>query len=259
MKKKTINLLIKLTFAVIIFLGGYVAYDYYDADTVRIANWNLNVFGEAKSSNPELMQICASIIEDYDIIFVQEIRDKSETAFPKLCAMLENYSCFSSSRAGRSSSKEQYGVIYKNGINLISFKDFNPDAQDRWERPPIKADFEINNYPITIYNIHTKPDDVQKEMNYLEDVVADSGNVILLGDLNADCAYYNNKKETEFDSWNWLINDGGDTTTSASYCAYDRIILNDDAHDEYRAYGVYKNRITENVSDHYLVWVELEI
>jgi len=260
MKQKTLNSLIKIVFPIVILLGSYTAYDnYYSGETVKIANWNLQIFGETKTSDSELMQTYSSIINDYDIIFVQEIRDKSDTAFPKLCSMLQNYSCLSSSRAGRSDIKEQYGIIYKNEINVTNFYDYNPDSSGRWERPPIRTDFDINGYRLIIYNIHTKPEDVQKELDYLESVAINSGNVIVLGDLNADCSYYNNAKETEFDSWNWVISDDEDTTSSPTNCAYDRIILNNDAFEEYKSDRIYKKGITKDVSDHYLVWVEMKI
>ena len=259
MKKKTINQFIKIIFIIVLVLGGYGFYEYYDSDTIKIANWNLQIFGQTKADNIKLMQIYSSIIENYDIIFIQEIRDKEQTAFSELCFMLQNYSCISSSRAGRTSSKEQYGVIYNNEINLTSFQDYNPDSQDRWERPPIKTIFKIDDYFLTVYNIHTKPDDVQQEIYYLEEVVSDMGNVLILGDLNADCSYYNNEKQTEFDDWNWLIGDDEDTTVAATHCAYDRMILNDDSYEEYISEGIYKQGITKDISDHYLVWVELEV
>lgn len=260
MNKKQTNSIIKLLVFLIILTGGYTAYDtYYADDTIKIANWNLQIFGKAKAANPEIMDFYVDKINDYDIIFIQEIRDSSQTAFPKLCSMLQNYSCESSSRAGRSSSKEQYGVIYKNGINLTSFKDYNPDKQDRWERPPIKTIFDINGYRLVVYNIHTKPDDVQNELDYLEDLISNSGNIIVLGDLNADCTYYNNEKEIEFDNWEWLITDNQDTTVSATNCAYDRMILNNDALEEYKKSGIETSGITKDISDHYLVWVEMKI
>lgn len=224
---------------------------------MKIANWNLQIFGQEKSSNPELMQIYTEKINNYDIIFVQEIRDSSGSAFSKLCSQLQNYSCLSSSRAGSSDSKEQYGVIYKKGINVTEFKDFNPDS--RWERPPIKILFDITGYSVSVYNIHTKPENVQEELFNLENVVENFGNVIVLGDLNADCSYYNNEKQNEFDSWNWIIKDSDDTTTAKSSCAYDRIILNSDAEKEFKNYGIDKNKITTEVSDHYLVWLEMKL
>ncbi len=258
MKKRTKNL-IQFILMILIGFGGYTAYESFSGDTIKIANWNLQIFGESKASDLSLMQFYINKINNYDIIFVQEIRDSSGTAFPKLCSVLQNYSCLSSSRAGRSGSKEQYGLIYKKGINITSFTDYNPDSQDRWERPPINVLINSNGYSFRVYNIHTKPEDVQAELKNLENLVDDYGNVIILGDLNADCSYYNNGKQSEFDSWNWIISDSDDTTTAKSSCAYDRIILNSDAKQEFVSYGIDKQEITDAVSDHYLVWFELKI
>lgn len=258
MRKSTINLLIILTTITILLFGIYIIYDnFFNHQTIKIANWNLQIFGESKASKPELMDFYSSVIDDYDIIFIQEIRDKSETAFPELCSMLINHTCNISSRAGRGNYKEQYGIIYKNNIRMISFYDYNPDKRNRWERPPIRTDFRIKNYSLTIYNIHIKPEDVKRELHYLEGVAIKNGNVVVLGDLNADCDYYNRK--TEFENWNWIIKDIDDTTSSYTNCAYDRILLNSDSYEEYIFSGIYKKQITPEISDHYLVWVELKI
>ena len=225
-------------------------------NTIKIANWNLQIFGTDKASNQDLLNSYAEKISDYDIIFIQEIRDNSNEAFPKLCSMLPDYNCMNSSRAGRSVSKEQYGIIIKEGIKINSFKDYNPDQEDRWERPPIEVSIGLNSHDLTIFNIHTKPDDVKNELDYLDDLPTDK-NTIIIGDLNADCSYYNNTKEAEFDSWNWVIKDDEDTTVSSTKCAYDRIILTPNLNFKLIHYGI-DNNITKDQSDHYLVWVELQ-
>lgn len=237
--------------------GSEEKYPTSPIDKIRIANWNLKIFGNSKASDENLMQLYSSIIDDYDIVFVQEIRNKDQTAFTKLCSLLPDYDCDVSSRAGRSTSKEQYGIIFKKGIEVTKLKDFNPDSQDRWERPPVEVTFDIGGYELIVYNIHTKPTDVPSEMNYLEDVVLSESNVMVLGDLNADCSYYNPSSEDDFDSWHWIIEDSEDTTVSSTDCAYDRIILNDDAYEEYSGSGIFRGGIEPEVSDHYLVWIEL--
>ncbi len=230
-----------------------------DAENFTIANWNANVFGVKKASDNELMNLYSSVIRNYDIVFLQEIRDESGESFKTLCSSLSSYDCDISSRAGRSSNKEQVGIIYRKGIKIINFTDFNPDALDRWERPPIKLDFEINNYNFTAYNIHTKPTNASLELTNLEKVVSNQGNTIILGDLNADCGYYEPGIENQFTHWNWIISDYDDTSISNSSCAYDRIIINDDAKNEFDAYGIFSKNITSEVSDHYLVWAEFKI
>lgn len=260
MKKRNVIILIKIiVLLIIIFAGYFLSKGLLNFHSVKIASWNLDVFGEKKSGDAELMNLYADKINDYDIIFIQEIKDKGETAFPKLCALLQNYSCMMSSRAGTTSSKEQYGVIYKDSVKLIYMKDYNPQESNKFERPPIEVAFDVKGYRMTVYNIHTKPDNVKSELENLEAIVSDYENIIIIGDLNADCSYYDTKRETEFDGWNWIIGDSDDTTSGSSNCAYDRIILNDDAKKEFLSYGIVKQGINTDVSDHYLVWVKMKI
>ena len=227
--------------------------------TFKVANWNLQIFGDTKASKPELMNFYADKLDNYDIDFIQEIKDADGSAFVKLCSMMGGYECKISSRAGRSTSKEQYGIIYKKGISIVEFKDYNPDSQDRWERPPIEVTFNVDGYELTIYNIHTKPDDAPQEIASLEGIAKSSGNVIVLGDLNADCSYYNPSVEHDFSSWNWIIKDSDDTTVSDTNCAYDRIIMDSDAYNEYQDSGIDMSGINKDLSDHYVVWVELKV
>lgn len=207
------------------------------------------------------MNIYSTKIQKYDIIFVQEIRDDTGQAFNSLCSMLSDYYCLNSSRAGSSTSKEQYGVLYKKDIEVTQFLDYNlvKENQKYFNRPPIAVTFSINGDLIKVYNIHTDPDSVPLELNNLQSIVNDSGSVMIIGDLNADCSYYDNSNETQFDSWTWVIPDNQDTTTKSTDCAYDRIILNEDAAKEYVSYGIDKDNITEEVSDHYLVWAEMKV
>ena len=54
------------------------------------------------------MQTYADIIDDYDIIFVQELRDKDESAPNDLWELLPDYQFAISSRPRRFSSKEAF-------------------------------------------------------------------------------------------------------------------------------------------------------
>lgn len=232
--------------------------------TITIASWNLQIFGKTKAANLSLMDLYVSILDDYDVVIVQEIREVDGTAFEQLCARLPDYTCAVSSRSGRSTSKEQYGVLYKTktfsgaSLQLTHFEDFNPDEQDRWERPPLAVTFAVDDYTFTLYTIHTIPDDVLNELEALEDLVEDRGNVIVLGDLNADCAYYTPEETPTFVDWHWILDDQEDTTVANTNCAYDRIVLNKDANNEYVRHGVYTEHIGDGVSDHYLVWFALK-
>lgn len=267
MKKRPIQIVAVLILIVGLIAAWYTFFNKPDTSekimggdlknpSVKVAAWNLQVFGPSKANNSELMSAYADRIRDYDIVFVQEIRDSTNTSFLTLCYMLADYDCIGSSRAGRTSSKEQYGVIYKKDLPLINYTDYNPDAQDRWERPPFQVTFDFGEYNMTLFVLHAKPADVKDELMNLEkvEIIANaSGNVVVLGDLNADCSYYNPVKDNEFDGWNWIIQDTDDTTVSATDCAYDRIILNDGAKSHYVEHGI-DQRVTSNMSDHYIVW-----
>lgn len=229
------------------------------ADDFKIASWNLQIFGDTKASKPEVMSFYKSTIDNYDIIFIQEIRDEDGSAFIALCYLLQDYTCRVSSRAGRSTSKEQYGVIYRNNISLLELYDYNPDSQDRWERPPIRATFDLGEKNITFYTIHTRPDSAVSEIDALERIINNDGYVAVLGDLNADCDYYQPDLKRDFVSWNWLIKDTEDTTVSGTDCAYDRIISNQNLSTFIKSSGVYKEGINESISDHYLIYFKINI
>jgi endonuclease/exonuclease/phosphatase family metal-dependent hydrolase len=223
-------------------------------DTFKLASWNLQVFGVTKASNTDLMNQYAGIIDDYDITIVQEIRDASGSAFQKLCSELPQYDCMITSRFGRTQSKEAYGIIYKKGIEIVAVKEFNITS---FERNPVKITIRIQNYTALIYTLHAKPEGATEEIMALQSLVdeeKDAGNIIILGDLNADCSYYTS--ELRFLDWSVIIPDNADTTVGNTICAYDRIIENADAHREFVDYGI-DTRPIAKLSDHYLVWVQM--
>ena len=231
----------------------------FTGESITVANWNIQVFGESKWSKPEVREEIIAIVDDYDIIFIQEIRDSSETVFAELCAQVTTHDCSVSSRAGRSTSKEQYGVLFRQGIRIGEAIDYNNDeeSQDVFERPPIAIDFIVDDYQFTAINIHVKPDDVHNELSALEEVAQDfQGNIMLLGDFNADGSYYDENEKTHFLEYEWVIDNSIDTTVAKSDNTYDRIILNNDMYKEYVSHGVF-NDIGKEVSDHYVVWVEI--
>jgi endonuclease/exonuclease/phosphatase family metal-dependent hydrolase len=240
-------------------LEGYRGADVKDAP-VTVAAWNMQRFGPDKAGNTTLLYAYADKIRRYDIVFLQEITDASNESFPLLCSLLVDYNCINSSKAGRTSYTEQYVIAYKKELSLLDYKDWNPDPLDRWERPPFEAKFNFGQFNMTFFVLHAKPSDVKKELRSLENaLVTESGNIAVIGDLNADCDYYSpaSANSTEFDRWLWVMPDSEDTTVSQNtHCAYDRIILNDGATSRFAEYGVDRN-VTSDMSDHYLVWMKI--
>ncbi len=236
---------------IIIASSSFSLIDFSPKNPVSIASWNLNIFGDKKSGNESLMQQYYNIISKFDIIFLQELRDADGSALIKLCAIFnESYNCINSSRAGSTSSKEQYLLLYSKEFQLLNFNDYNLFNTTGFERPPIKLDFNYNNINFTIYGIHTKPSDTKTEIANLENLIINEGNIIILGDLNADCSYY--KKGNDFTDWHWVINK--DTTIASNDCAYDNMIINQEFYNYFIQQGVYTENITETLSDHYLIY-----
>ncbi len=231
-----------------------------DSNGLLIAAWNLQIFGKSKAEKEWLMEYYAEKMSSYDIIVVQEIRDKSGTAFEELCEKLSEYECIVSERTGTSNVKEQYGVIYRgvenDGVEFVGQKDWS-EKQDLFERPPFEATFRKGDWTFTLITIHTRPDSVPGEMKELEKLLEgrEDEEIIILGDLNADCDYYNNSKEDDFEppTWIWVVPDTEDTTVAKTDCAYDRIIYSEPVSDNFVEYGVMRD-VNSDESDHYLVW-----
>src|SRR3989344_8019636 len=230
--------------------------DFNESVSLRIATWNLQIFGQKKASNSELLSYYADKISEYDVIVVQEIRDEEQTAFPKLCELLPDCECKVSSRAGKSSSKEQYGIIYRKAI-LLEDIDYNqPEYQELFERPPLELRLSFEGWNFTLITIHVDPDKAEEEMEYLEELFENNEeDTILLGDLNTDCTYYKENLLQDFEEWDWIITNEEDTTTSNTNCTYDRIIINNPTKDNYIQHGI-MNDVTLQQSDHYLAWAE---
>jgi len=53
-------------------------------EQLRIGAFNIQVFGKSKASKPEVMDVLGKIIRTYDVVAIEEIRDKSQTALPVL-------------------------------------------------------------------------------------------------------------------------------------------------------------------------------
>ena len=90
-----------------------------DEKTLRLGAFNIQVFGKSKAAKPEVMDVLGKIIRTYDIVAIQEIRDKSQTALPALVDVVNAnssapYDYVVSERLGRTTSKEQYAYIYNN-------------------------------------------------------------------------------------------------------------------------------------------------
>jgi len=224
---------------------------------LRIASWNLQIYGDSKASNDQLVEFYASKIRQYDVFFVQEIRDADGSAIQVLANKLPDYDLIVSERLGTTSSKEQYGVFYrKNMFNrVIKLSEAETTLTNLFERPPMETIFQKDNLTLFFWTEHTKPEAAQNEIKQLYNVSSRLRTVIT-GDLNADCSYSSNV-DAIFSGFQSAIKDNIDTTVSPNTdCAYDRIYVSNDL--KLISSGVDSVGINTSVSDHYIVWVEVQ-
>ncbi len=173
---------------------------------ISVGSFNVQTFGTSFVANSSLVSTLVQVIQRYDVMFMMEIRDASNTAIGVVMNALNQgpvqYQATLSPRLGRTSSKEQYAYIYKPSV-LTLVKNYTfIDSSDYFERPPFiglfrlkeESSLTLDNPSVTFLGLHSKPTDTVNEMNHLVDVYDTltpefNRSVLLMGDLNAGCSY----------------------------------------------------------------------
>jgi endonuclease/exonuclease/phosphatase family metal-dependent hydrolase len=249
---------------------------------ITIASFNIQVFGVTKASKTDVMNVVADTVSQFDIVAIQEIRDKTGTAIEKLEGMVDvlgtNYVVITGPRLGRTTSKEQYAFMYRSDTiepvgSVYTYPE--PTGTDPFHREPFIARFKTKsgNFDFVLITVHTDPDEATEEIHALDDVLAQARrhfpneeDFIILGDLNADCTYYDEDQLNPIVDTVWLVSNEADTTVrTTTDCAYDRIIITTQANEDFTGtVEVYRfdqkhtlnNAAALKVSDHYPVYAE---
>ena len=252
----------------------------FPPETIKIMSFNIQIFGVSKMAKPEVVEILVNLVSGADIIAVQEVRSLRPDPVEQFMALLpERYSYVIGPRQGRSSSKEQYWVIYDTEKVTVLEEDSWPDAEDIFERSPFALYLKTNAYfDFILLSNHIQPSRAEKEIQTLPDVVTyyvdlwNDPDVLIVGDLNADGWYFDKTQldsifpETEYR----IIFTDEDTTVAVSHNTYDRFIITSSAEEYFTGnFGVIRfdevydfdslNIIPRQVSDHYPVWAEFWI
>ncbi len=256
-------------------------------DVARIATFNIKVFGETKMGKPDVVSELVNITLRYDMIVVQEIKDLDQTVpYDFLDAINAEsnatYGLVLSERSGKQeddqSSQEQYAFYYRTSRFSSDTSWLHNDSErDEFQREPFIANFNLLSKngtileDITLITVHTKPAEAVNETAAMHNVVetyqtnSSESNIIILGDLNADCSYAStyelNQLEIRSPEYLWIVPDSADTTFSENtHCAYDRIVLTSDVDGRFFGrWGVDRNISGSDVSDHFPVWFDLDI
>lgn len=274
--------------AFILALASALALAASSQHDLLIAAFNVQIFGQQKSTNETLMNVIVKIIRRYDLILIQEIRDKTDDTINRLMKALNNqgsvhFSHITSERLGSSTSTEQYSFLIRSDSG-ISFKDKYQYQNQKvtFERPPFSVIFKSTKTEVTQFvltALHSKPTEAVKEIGQLYEVHAavqkkwNTDNILILGDLNAGCSYASKKALNKLEirknpKFNWLISDNVDTTTKASNCPYDRFIMTGAKFKKsliVNSAGVFRfdkefslsPELTTDVSDHYPIELKL--
>jgi endonuclease/exonuclease/phosphatase family metal-dependent hydrolase len=249
--------------------------------SITVASFNIQIFGASKMAKPEVVTILTDIVSRYDVVAVQEVRSASEEPVLQFMSRLpETYDYVLGPREGRSSSKEQYWVIYDKSKLTVLGSETWPDETDIFERNPLAVYFTTRgNFDFILINNHIQPSDAAKEINALPEVAVyfrelwNESDVLLMGDFNADGAYYNEVLLSDVfspDDYISLITDDYDTTVASGENTYDRFIISLSAREDFAGtVGVLRFEDTfdftplsiapKAVSDHYPIWAEFFI
>ncbi|KAK2172010.1 hypothetical protein NP493_1002g01002 [Ridgeia piscesae] len=256
--------------------------------SLLLGAFNVQIFGARKIAKPAVLRSLGQIISRYDILLLQEIREREAIAVETLLHHLnqistEQFRYVISERLGRTASKEQYAFFFKPSKVMATGVYQYSDPGDKFEREPFAVRFHSNSTEVgtfAVMGIHTSPRAAETELDALVPayeataMALDVSNIIIAGDFNADCSYVTNREWADVrlrtDSrFQWLLGDDIDTTVGSSNCAYDRFVV---AGSELQAAIVPRSVIvyrfdialdltpgqTKNVSDHYPIQLQLE-
>ena len=266
-------------------------------NTIRIASWNIQNFGRSKATDPVRMAKIAEILKNYDIIAIQEISNVSEQNDPG-CPRNENAcprskNCHLIRRALEEYLNKTYNLHYefvfspqvkderylfiynpiRVGLQEASLMvdpedsepicDSQPENTGKMVRQPFEGKFKVGSFDFILLTVHTSPKINLQELNgldyfYKKAQTQGEPDVIIMGDLNADCAYFDESETIPLRNpcYIWIVPDTADTTVSGTDCAYDRIIFQDATLEDFTGnWGIVED-IPKSVSDHYLIWGE---
>ncbi|XP_077148493.1 deoxyribonuclease-1-like isoform X1 [Ranitomeya variabilis] len=261
--------------------------------TLKIASFNIERFGISKVEDPDVLNLLIQILRRYELIAVQEVMSKDDTAIISLVQELNSatglhYNVLISDHLGRSSYREKYAYVYREDI-LKPTEWYHYDdgcencGTDVFIREPFVARFsspttELKDFALA--SIHTSPDYAVREVDGLYDVWEDAKqrllleDILILGDYNAGCSYvktshWPNIRLRHDAGLQWLIGDSEDTTVSTNtHCPYDRFVIggagfhNAVVPDTAKAFNYHvaydlTYEMAKAVSDHYPVEMEL--
>ena len=253
-----------------------------DGPTIRIASFNIQVFGKSKADRPDVMSTLAEIIRQFDVVAIQEIRTQDEYLIPNFVRLVNgqqlHYDHVIGPRLGVSVSKEQYAYIFNSDRVEVDHNSVYTlgDPDNMLAREPLVASFRTRGvspeeaFTFTLIHVHTDPDIAQQEIDALSEAyrairrAGQEDDVIMLGDFNADNRHLG--RLTQIPGMTPLIQ--GVYTNTRQNALYDNLVMHQPSTTEYAGRsGVFdvvrrfdlRLDQAEQVSDHFPVWAEFSV
>lgn len=139
---------------------------------LKVAAFNIKGFGDAKMA--DVGNQISSILANFDVVLVQEVRDKDFSALDALKTLLGSdlWDYVSSSPIGRSPYyQEQYVFFYrKSSINVLGSFQYNDTLGDVFERDPFGLMIEYyspaasHKVGVVVLGVHTQPENAVAEL-----------------------------------------------------------------------------------------------
>jgi deoxyribonuclease-1-like protein len=254
-----------------------------NGQTILVASFNIQVFGTSKMSKQGVPEALAEIIRQFDIVAIQEIRDRSGESLPLLMKYINQnggrYDYIISQPLGRTNSKEQYAFVF-NTDTIITSKEYSylvEDSADHLHREPFCARFltrvpqGVEPFRFTLANFHSDPDEAVKEGQVLAAVLksirdfefgtAREDDVLILGDLNLEPKDFGSLARVP--GLVWAIQN--EPTNTGRTKIWDNILFDQNATSEFtgrcgvldleRALGLSRDQVAI-ISDHLPIWME---
>ncbi|MFB6350291.1 MAG: endonuclease/exonuclease/phosphatase family protein, partial [Bradymonadaceae bacterium] len=265
----------------------------------RVASWNVQSFSAGKARNHELLNQIAEKMKNFDLVAVQEIsnvREKSDPDCPrntecpkaKNCGVIrealdeqlndnqdDNYGITISPQVRH----ERYMYVYdKDQVQLLDHRlvhdpgdsapvcAYRPENTGTMVRQPFLGVFQADDFSFAMLNVHVAPKQANAEIDALldfQDRLREEGysDVIVAGDLNADCRYLSQKQQDELatSEHHWLFR-GADTAVAESReCGYDQMIATRPTLEDLTGKLGVAGPVDEKVSDHFPIWANFYI
>lgn len=268
------------------------ALKFRETPVLRIASFNIQIFGKTKLSRPNTLSILAQIASNFDIIALQEVGSNRSSASKETCiAIMDIYVSRINEIAGEDIysyiNGNQYAIVYR--TDRVRVNDYMLyDGIESFSYTPLIANFETieegSNFSFSLIVVHTSPGKAVDEIPALKTVmdeverIYEEPDVLCLGDFNADGLYYDEGTEEwlsgfEPDVYITGIPNYYDTTVAPSDNTYDRMQMTrsfdtdftgksgvmrfDEIYDLSESEGTTKTEgRARAISDHYPVWCE---